>query len=57
MKKFRTKIFLAALVIFSFGLQKCTVTPTCYCQKQEKNMHVEKTSSDVFPDSDLIIKI
>ena len=57
MKKFRTKIVLAALIIFSFSLQQCTVKEQCYCQKSEKNIHVEKSLSDVFPDNDLIIKI
>jgi hypothetical protein len=50
--------------MFLMSLEMCTTNATSYCQKANQNINWnknkiqwEKSSSDVFPDNDLIIKI
>jgi hypothetical protein len=64
MKNFKSILFLLLLLMFLMSLEMCTTNATSYCQKANQNINWnknkiqwEKSSSDVFPDNDLIIKI
>lgn len=64
MKNFESFTIFLVLLIFSMGLERCTTKAETYCQKANQNInreinknHWEKSSSDIFPDNDLIIKI
>lgn len=64
MKKIRSLKLLVVLLVFSAGLENCTVKTQSYCQKDQQtincpknNSYMEESPSNVFPENDLIIKI